>query len=299
MQALSDTVDRLIATIAATQHGVVARRQLLAAGVSRAAIADRLHKGSLIRVHPGVYRVGHAAPSMEADYLAAVLACGDGAVLSGRAAAHLLGIVKGKPPVPEVTARVGRQIPGVDTSRARKIDPRDVTKHRGIPVTTPARTLVSLAAAVTESELAYAVHQAGILHRTAPEDVEDALSRQPNARGVGTLRDVLRGDTHITASKLERAFLKLLRHAGLPLPETNKPAGGRYVDCRWPDHKLTVELDSYRYHASRHAWELDRKRERQAHARGDQFRRYTWDDVTVQTRPVLRELSAVLVGAAV
>jgi hypothetical protein len=70
-----------------------------------------------------------------------------------------------------------------------------------------------------------------------------------------------------------------LKEAGLPLPRTNRPAGGRRVDCRWTDPPLTVELDSYRYHSSRHAWEQDRRREREAYARGDEFRRYTHGDV--------------------
>ena len=83
------------------------------------------------------------------------------------------------------------------------------------------------------------------------------------------------GEVRVTLSALERRFLARLKAAGLPLPETNRPAGGRRVDCRWPAHRLTVELDSYRYHRSRHAWEQDRRREREARARGDEFRRYT------------------------
>lgn len=85
-----------------------------------------------------------------------------------------------------------------------------------------------------------------------------------------------------------------LAEANLPLPRTNKPAGGRRVDCRWPDHRLTVELDSYRYHRSRHAWELDRRREREARARGDEFRRYTHGDVFGATEQMLGELSSLL-----
>jgi hypothetical protein len=98
----------------------------------------------------------------------------------------------------------------------------------------------------------------------------------------------------VTLSALERRFLKRLREAGLPLPETNVKAGGRRVDCRWPTHHLTVELDSYRYHHSRHAWEQDRRREREAHARGDQHRRYTYADVTDHPHQMLAELRALL-----
>jgi predicted transcriptional regulator of viral defense system len=291
MGALVDTADQIIARIAASQHGVVTRPQLLAARVSRRSIAKGLNKGSLIRVHPGVYRVGHMAPSIQATFIAAVFACGEGAVLSGRAAGHLLGIVRGAPPRPEVTAPRSRIIASVATRRSREIEA--TTWHR-IPVTTPARTLVDLAASLSEGELARAVHEAGIRHGTTPEEVDAVLARRPNSPGAAQLRAVLRGDVHLTLSRLERAFLKLLRNAKLPLPITNRPAGGRFIDCRWAEQRLTVELDSYRYHSSRHAWELDRRRERQAYARGDQFRRYTWGDVTESPRPMLRELRAVL-----
>jgi very-short-patch-repair endonuclease len=143
-------------------------------------------------------------------------------------------------------------------------------------------------------ELARAAHEAGVRHRTTPAQVERALNRMPNAKGAANLRRVLRGEVQVTLSKLERRFLKLLRRHELPLPATNTKAGTHRVDCRWPDHRLTVELDSYRYHNSRHAWEQDRRREREAHARGDQHRRYTHHDVTQQPAQMLAELHALL-----
>src|SRR5207247_9082609 len=103
-----------------------------------------------------------------------------------------------------------------------------------------------------------------------------------------------RGDIHVTLSKLERRFLRLLKDEGLELPQTNKVAGGRRVDCRWPERRLTVELDSYRYHQSRHAWEQDRRREREARASGDEFRRYTYGDVFETPRLMLAELRALV-----
>jgi very-short-patch-repair endonuclease len=98
----------------------------------------------------------------------------------------------------------------------------------------------------------------------------------------------------VTLSKLEARFLELLREQGLPLPQTNRPASGRRVDCRWPEQRLTVELDSYCHHRSRHAWEQDRRREREAYARGDQFRRFTWGDVFEDPRQMLTELRPLL-----
>jgi very-short-patch-repair endonuclease len=78
---------------------------------------------------------------------------------------------------------------------------------------------------------------------------------------------------------------------------TNRLAGGRRVDCRWPEHRLTVELDGYRFHRSRYAWEQDRRREREAYARGDEFRRYTYGDVVEQPQLMLRELEELLRGS--
>ncbi|HEX6679079.1 MAG TPA: type IV toxin-antitoxin system AbiEi family antitoxin domain-containing protein [Gaiellaceae bacterium] len=288
-------LDGIVAAIAGRQHGVIARRQVLAAGVSRGSIANRLTKGSLIRVFPGVYRVGHSAPSVEATYMAAVLACGEGAVLGGRAAAFLLGLIRGKAPGPSVHTRAERQIDGIATRRARQMDPRDITTWKGIPVTTPARTLVDLAESFSPDELARAMHQADVLHRTTPDDVEAVLGRRPTSKGAAKLREVIHGDQGRILSKLERAFIRLLKQNNLPLPTTNRPAGGLFVDCRWPERKLTVELDGYRYHRSRHAWQKDRKRERDAYARGDQFRRYTWGDVVEHPAPTLSELRAVLI----
>jgi very-short-patch-repair endonuclease len=133
-----------------------------------------------------------------------------------------------------------------------------------------------------------------VRHGTTPDHVEAVLRRRPNARGARRLRAVLHGDVHLLLSGLERRFLELLGAARLQLPVTNRPAGGRYVDCRWPDRRLTVELDSYRYHSSRQAWERDHRREREAYARGDEFRRYTRDDVFETPGVVLRELRALL-----
>jgi very-short-patch-repair endonuclease len=293
MSLKGETVEEVLARIARRQHGVVTRKQLLDAGVSSDEIRWRLRQGSLIRVHAGVYRVGHKAPNIEARYHAAVLACGEGAVLSGEAAAYLWGLVKGTAPPPEVTAPKRRRVKGVRTRHARRAETEATLRH-GIPITTVPRTLVDLSSLLQLDDLARACHEAGVLHRTTPRHVEAVLEHRPNTPGARRLRKVLRGEAHVTLSTLERRFLERLREARLPLPITNKPAGEKRVDCRWPQHKLTVELDSYRFHNSRHAWEQDRRREREAHARGDQFRRYTRDDVFEQPQPMLGELSALL-----
>ena len=295
MRCQSRTVEEILARLASSAHGVVTHRQLLAAGITAREIQLRCESGALLVQHRGVYRVGHQAPSVEARYLAAVRACGPGAVLSGRAAGYLLGIVKGKAPPPEVTAPTQRRVSGVITRRARAgMDRREATVWHGISVTTVARTIVDLAAELSRDELALACHEAGVRHRATPAQVEAVLARRPRAKGATTLRSVLRGEVRVSLSELERRFLALLREAGLVLPQTNRVAGGRRVDCRWPELRLTVELDSYTYHHSRHAWEQDRRREREARARGDEFRRYTYGDVFESPELMMAELRRLL-----
>ena len=257
-------------------------------------IASRLRSGALLREHKGVYRVGHRAPSIEATYLAAVVAAGERAVLSGRAAAYVWGLVKGDAPPAEVISPNERRIDGVTVHRCRNLSARDVGTCRRVPVTTVARTLVDLAAVLSPDALARACHEAGVRYRTGPGDVERVLERRPTSPGARKLRQVICGDTRVTLSSLESRFLALLSDAGLPLPVTNRPAGGRRVDCRWPEFGLTVELDSYQFHNTRHAWEQDRRREREARARGDDFRRYTYGDVFENPAPMLAEFRAAL-----
>jgi hypothetical protein len=293
MRPSDRTVEQEIARLAGARRGLVTRVQLLDAGITEGEVKSRLRNGMLLREYPGVYRVGHRAVSLEADYLAAVLACGPGALLRGAAAGHLLGIIKGRPPAPEVVTPTERDIAGVRTVRARHGMPEAAT-WRGIPITTVARTLVDLAATLSLDDLARACHEAGVLHRTTPREVDVVLAGVPNAPGAGRLRVVLRGEAPVTLSALERRFLAVLRAAGLELPETNRLAGSQRVDCRWPRHRLTVELDSYRFHNSRYAWEQDRRREREARARGDEFRRYTHGDVFDGPAPMLAELDALL-----
>ena len=288
------TTERKLALLADGTHGVVTRPEMLGAGITVAAIRTRVESGLLLPQYRGVYRVGHQAPNLEARYLAAVRACGDAAVLCGRAAAHLLGVLKGTPPPPEVIALVRRRVPGIEVRRTRQLDPEDRMVWRGIPVTSVERTLVDLAAVLGADDLARACHEAGVRYKTTAAAVEAVLARRPNSPGAGNLRRVLRGEVRVTLSKLERRFLERLRTAGLPLPETNRPAGGFRVDCRWPRQRLTVELDSYRYHSSRHAWEQDRRREREARARGDEFRRFTYGDVFESPQLMMSELHALL-----
>jgi hypothetical protein len=286
-------INKALARLANRRKGLVYREELLEAGVSRGQINWRVQSGLLIPEYDGIYRVGHCAPNLESSYLAAVLACGKGALLSGRAAAYLYGLIKGDAPRPEVTTPTQRRPKGVVTHRGR-VHPRDAAAYRGIPITTVPRTVVDMAADSTPGELAELFHHAAVRFRVKPHHVEAVLERRPNATGAKTVRRVINGDERALLSVLERGFIALLCKHNVPLPKTNIPEDGHWVDCRWPEHPLTVELDSYQFHSTRHAWQRDYERERKARKRGDTYRRYIWDDVFEDTGPTIADLSQLL-----
>lgn len=184
MSRLGRTLEEELARIAGSAHGLVTRSELLLAGVTDDEIRWRVRKGGLIRVHRGVYRVGHRAPSLEATYLAAVLAGGKGALLGVRAAAHLFALTKGEAPPAEVITRTQRRIEGVTSHRSRILNARDATTFRGIPVTTVPRTLVDLAAELSPDALARACHEAGVRYGTTPKAIEAVLARRPTSPGA-------------------------------------------------------------------------------------------------------------------
>jgi hypothetical protein len=296
MRGRSRTVDETIAAIATRAHGIVTRAELLGLEIPEGRIDRRIAKGLLIPEYPGVYRVGHRARSRESDYMAGVKAGGDGAVLFNCAAGHLLGLLKGQSwPPPEVLTRTERRIDRLKTRRSRNLNPRHVTEMNRIPVTTVPRTLVDLAAVLGDEELARACHLAHVIYRVGPQQVAPVLATMLRAKGAKRLKAVLNGDTKVLLSELEKGFIAVLRAAGMPLPDTNRYTDGHYVDCRWADKRVTVELVSYRFHNSQWSFDDDLDREREAYARGDQFRRYRYKDVFVDRTRMLVELRDLLV----
>ncbi|MEA2154483.1 MAG: hypothetical protein QOE11_623 [Solirubrobacteraceae bacterium] len=213
---------------------------------------------------------------MYGDYMAAVLAAGDGAVLSHRPAAYVMRLIRGAPPRPEVTipATAGRSRPGVVIHRS-PLHQLDVTTAAGVPMTTVPRILLDLAPVLTHEQLTRACHEAWVHHRSGPHQIEACIARNPTKKGVSRLRDALGAD--VTLSELESAFLRLLDEHGLPRPRTNVDRHGDKVDCHWPAHNLTIELLSFRFHATRQAFEQDVTRRRHsnhvAYSHGDVFRR--------------------------
>jgi very-short-patch-repair endonuclease len=240
---------RRVFALAARQHGVVARAQLADLGLTLRAIEHRLERGRLHRVHRGVYAVGRPHLTRLGELMAAVLACGPSAVLSGDAAAEAYGIRRRRPGPIEVTAPGShRRIAGVRVRR-RALADEERAVHSGLPVTSVVRTLVDLAPRLAERELEAAVNETDKLDLADPEKLRAALGGMAGQPGVPTLRKLLDRDTfRLTDSDLERRFLRIARRAGLPPPRTQAELNGFRVDFYWPERCLVVETDGLRYH---------------------------------------------------
>jgi very-short-patch-repair endonuclease len=175
--------------------------------------------------------------------------------------------------------------------RTVELPPHHATSHRGIPVTTPARTLADLAGTVSQPQLARAVEAAEAL---ALLDVPTVLAVAAGRPGAPRLQELLRSDPPHTRSDFEAAFVHLCDRYGLPRPVMNAQVHGYTVDCLWPAHDLVVELDSYRFHSSRAAFERDKERDAELHARGIETLRFTYRQVTARHRWVAGKLSPTL-----
>src|SRR3954449_12177219 len=275
----SHSVDAAIAAIAARQHGVIARIQLMGLALGRKAIDHRVKLGRLHIVHRGVYAVGHARLTIQGRWMAAVLASGGRAGLRHRPAPLPRGIRRTERTQIEVTSpRTGRGRAGIQRHRAQ-LPVDEVTIHDGIPTTTVPRTLLDLAAVLTPRQLARAVNEAEVQRLWDPLPLDAVVERYPRRPGVPALRSVVvRGD--VTRSELEKRFLEFLTDGGLPLPETNAHVevdGTWYeVDCLWRDQRLIVELDGREVHGTRTAFEADRARDRGLQTAGFRVIRITW-----------------------
>jgi very-short-patch-repair endonuclease len=278
--------DAAIAALAARQHGVVTVRQLAAAGIGRNAVSHRLREGRLVRRHRGVYQVGPVASPLAAE-MAAVLACGHGAALSHHTAAALWGL---RPAHPEMHVTIpGRAIRAPRGVRTHQTLSLRAAVHRGLPLTTPARTLLDLTSHLSPTELARAAEQAQVLRPTSAAEL-----RAQTGRGATRLSAALPAEPSLTRSEAEQRLLELIRSAGLPAPETNVRIAGHEVDLVWRDAKLIVEVDGYAYHSSRAAFERDRVRDADLMQAGYRVLRVTWLQLTRTPRAVVARLATLL-----
>jgi hypothetical protein len=276
--------DRAVARLAARQGGVVTHEQLQRVGLSARQIRRRVEAGRFHPLHRGVYAVGHALLSSEGRWWAAVLALGKEAFLSHHSAADVFGMRKSASGLVHVTVRgrTGRSPPaGVRLHRPHVLPDDEVTTLHGLPITTPARTLLDLSATGIrnlETTLDRAEHQRLIDFA----DLHALLARYPRRPGTRSLKAQLsryRGPTDVR-SELERLVLKLCDDHGLPRPNVNCSIEGSVRDFYWPRQRLVVEADSYAWHRSPAALNADRERDVALTLAGYRVLRFTWEHVT-------------------
>lgn len=298
---MPDSADDRIHRIAVIQHGVVSRTQLLDAGLSSRQIERRLTAGRLLRLHRGIYLPrafrGALRPRL-APQMAAVLACGPSAVLSHRSAALLWGLLPRAGRLVELTvpSTVRRVRPGLDIHRARDLTPSDRTLHRGIPITTPARTLRDLSSRVGSSALARAVARAERQRLLDSRALATLTARHAGRPGAPKLRAAAGPDgaRAFTRSEAEDRFLALVRSGGLTEPVSNSVLLGYEVDFFWPDARFVVEVDGFRYHGSRPAFENDRRRDTRLVAGGYRVMRLSWRQIVEEPLPTLVAVTRAL-----
>jgi very-short-patch-repair endonuclease len=296
--AICERPAAICARLAGRQKGVVSRQQLLAAGVDSDAIRRLLRMGFLHRVHQGVYAVSHLALPKFGREQAALLACGEGAVLSGGSALYVWGILDAGPAEVEVT--IGgchrRERPGIRLRLVDTLDERETRSRHGLDVVFPARALTGFAADATPEELGDAVAEARAANLIRDGELEAAAEVAAGRRGAPQMRAFLRdeGGPAITRSRAERRFRKLLSDAQLPQPKANPSVAGLRVDFLWEAERVVLEVDGYRFHGHRRAFETDRKRDRILSDAGYHVIRVTWRHFTEEPMALIAHIARIL-----
>ena len=292
--------DAAIAKLASRQKGNVKRSQLLAMGFTPSAIDHRVACG---RLHPrfrGVYLVGHVAEPPYSREFGAVLACGDGAVLSRRSAAELLALIEryGEPTEIHISipSRSNRRHPGIRVHRTPSLARSDTGTCHDVPCTSPARTLIDFAEDAQLREIERAYHEALAQRLVNPADLKKLVRRLRGHRGAPLIATLLAtdGGSTLTRSEAEEIFLALIRSARLPQPAVNARLHGYEVDFLWLDKQLVVEIDGGRWHGNPAA--IDRDHRKNAHLRSKDFKvlRYSYGQITHDRDAVLAELAGEL-----
>lgn len=274
------------AALAARQHGVVARWQL---DLTRDQIDGWIASGRLHPLHRGVYAVGHKAVTWEGRAVAALLAVGRPSALSHRAAAvvHEILPADGRPIDVTAIGRKPRKRHDIALHSAAELL---VVRKRGLPVTTPARTLLDLATSLPSAVLERAYAEAQVRRLVTPDDVRAELTHH---RGAPNLRRIL-DTTEPTRTAIERRLAALVKAAGLPRPEFNTRLHGYEVDALWREHRLVVETDGWAAHGHRRAFERDRARDADLTARGYAVLRFTWRQIVNEPELVSARIAAAL-----
>ena len=294
--------DRLIAELAALQCGVVARPQLLAMGIGTGAIATRIRRHQLHALHRGVYAVGHLSLLPLARETAAVLASGPGSFVSHRSSVvvwHLAPAV-GEDPSIDVTVRSsGRGArPGLRIHRSRLVEAGDVRHLRGLPVASPARALIDFAEEAGDRELERGIHEALARNLVSVRLLLAEADRFRGRRGVPRIRRIVTESDHpmLTRSEAEDRFLSLIRSGELPSPDVNVLVDGYEVDFLWRDRRVIVEVDGFRFHSTRRAFERDRRRDADLQAAGFSVLRLTWRQIVDEPYATVARTARALVS---
>jgi very-short-patch-repair endonuclease len=272
-----------ISELSGRQHSYVARRQLLALGVSSSAIT----RGTdlIVTRHKGVYAVGHAQTTPIALAHAAVLACGADAVLSHESAAALWGLRRW-PATPEVTVTERRTRPGINTHRTTTLDRRDITTNFGIRVTTVIRTIIDIEPRLTDPQLIRAIQDARVAHHLKASKLNELLRRCRRAR------ELIDPTQNPTRSKHEDDFVAWAKRHGLPTPRINVKVNGKEVDALFPEERVIVELDSVEFHDNPISFRADRRRDQGSAAHGFVTVRLLKEDLADEDADLLHQTLA-------
>lgn len=230
--------------------------------------------------------------------MAAVLACGDRAVLSHSSAAALWRIGREEREVIErevievsLPSLSDRRRPGIRIHRRPSLANRDLTREYGIPCTTPVQTLIDMSLRLDRSSVERMINEADKYDLVHSPELREALDDRVGEPGAAKLRFVLdRRTFRLTKEELERRFLPLARKAGLPVPLTGQIVNEFEVDFFWPDLGLVVETDGLRYHRTPAEQARDRLRDQAHTAAGLTPLRFTHEQVRYESQHVLTVL---------
>jgi very-short-patch-repair endonuclease len=281
---------------------MVATAQLEACGLGRRAIKYRVETGRLHPEFQGVYSFGCGELPPLAREQAALLACGERAFLSHETAAAVWGLLPTLPATVElsVVERHSSSRKGIRVHRIREIDRRELRRHEGLWVSSPARAVLEIAATASARELSRAIDEGLARPLFTPRELEEVLARNRPCRGARRLAEILGDPTAgaVSRSRREKRLLRLIRDAGLPMPDTNVKFGRFELDFYWRRERLVVELDGYNFHRGPAAFGRDREKELAVRAAGLEMLRFTGDHVLKRPWMVLATIAGALARLA-
>jgi very-short-patch-repair endonuclease len=283
--------DAAIVALAREQHGLIHVRQLRALRLDSRAIRRRVARKWLIEQGNWLFQVGPIAGPLARE-MAALLRYGDRSVVSDDTSAAAWELRERRPgaPVDLVVPTGAAERPGVRVRR-RKLAERDHTVHRGLRITTPARTIADLSHSLRAVELQRLIEEALLRHLATRAELAGYGQGRPALRAALAADD----EPRLTRSEAERRLLELIRAAGLPAPSTNVRLAGHEVDMLWAAQRLVVEVDGYEHHGTRPAFERDRRRDGRLLAAGYRVLRVTWLQIIKEPERVIAVISAALV----